>query len=128
MDPHTTKITLVNEAPRVVIWRDAKRATLSTVRDGFDQIETIANGCPVHLICDLSKSVPPGAETRREIKMGMDKLEKNNELASLGIYVGDNYIIKIAASFIIKIMKYKVEIYESIDLAIESIKEKYDVG
>lgn len=119
-------VTILNEEPLIILFKEFKETTIDFVNSSFDEIEKAADERHFNLICDLSEANPPKAEIRHELKNRFARID--NQLNSVNLFIGNNVLIKIAAQFVFTVLiKTKsTTIHKSIDAAVADIKKKND--
>ena len=112
----------INDIP-IIIYKEIQNTTIDDIEYFFNYLNKISNNKKFNLIIDLSAASPPNAELRAYIKSRFDKI--NHLIISVNIFVGSNFLLKIAAKFIGASIGFKnLNIHSSIDKALYYIKNE----
>jgi hypothetical protein len=124
MDPTKQLVLKLSTSPLILVHKENKTTTVELINSCFDQFENLSGGENFHLIVDLSDAKPPLLEIRHLIKLRYKKIEPL--IRSLNIYVGSNWLIRIAVQFVTPILakKGKVKVCKSVAHAVSEIKTR----
>ena len=81
----------------IILFTEVPEPDDETIRQSWDLAHKLTENKPFHVIADISNVKPPSAELRAAIKEEYLKLKP--QILSTQMYIGENFLLKIALQF-----------------------------
>ena len=107
----------------IILYREAKEPNRKQINNYFDFLTELIMDKQFHIIIDLTEAKPPNADVRNAVKNRFLQLE--DYILSYQVYVGSNFLLKIAVKFIGSSMGINnFKLVSTIEEAIDNISDE----